>query len=337
MTNKTYLNNGGMGKTLDLDHLRTLVAIAECGGFSKAAVVLHISQPALSQHVRLLERGLKLRLFVKNGRGMKFTEEGERVLAEARQILAVHDEALERLLDPPRQSIVVGSSEHSAEQLLPELIRALRAAFPDAQTRFEIGRSTQLEEAVARGVVDFAVILASRGTEGGREIGRFPLTWWAAPDWEPPVDGETFPLVAFEEPCAMRERALAALATDGYRAVVAGQSATLEGVLAGVRAGLGAAVLPSIGGVPAGLVTRPDLPPVGTVGVHLVARQGLDPAIELTALEAGETFLSQVAHPSSRSGAERSGIAPVGAAPRPVARTGQRDGSSTVGATDDEL
>ena len=327
---QSCMNTRGMGKTLDLDHLRTLVAIVECGGFSKAAAVLHISQPALSQHVRLLERGLKLQLFVRSGRVMKMTLEGERVLGEARQILAVHDEALGRLLAPPRQTIVVGSSEHSAEQLLPELIRALRAAFPDAETRFEIGRSTHPEEAVARGEVDFAVILASRGTDGGREIGRFPLTWWAAPDWEPPTSGEAFPLVGFEEPCAMRERALAALATDGYRATVAGQSATLEGVLAGVRAGLGAAVLPSIGGDPAGVVARPDLPPVGTIGVHLVARQGLDPAIELTALETGESFLARVVRPGVRStGVERASVTRVGQWP-----WGE---SAVVRATDDEL
>jgi DNA-binding transcriptional LysR family regulator len=86
-----------MASSLDLDHLRTLVAISECGGFSKAAAVLHISQPALSQHIRLLERGLKRKLFVKEGRGMRFTVDGELVLAEARQILGVHDQALARL------------------------------------------------------------------------------------------------------------------------------------------------------------------------------------------------------------------------------------------------
>ena len=289
-----------MGTSLDLDHLRTLVAIAECGGFSKAAAALHISQPALSQHVRLLERGLKRKLFVKDGRGMKFTPEGERVLGEARQILAVHDEALERLRVRPAQTIVVGSSEHCAEQLLPELIRALHAAFPDAHTRFEIGRSTQLEDLVGKGIVDFAVILASRGNEGGRELGRFPLTWWASPEWAPPADGDSVPLVAFEEPCALRERAMAALALEGRRVGVAGQSATLEGVLAGVRAGLGVALLPSIGGAPAGLVARKDLPPVGSAGVNLLVRQGLAPEIELTALDAGERFLARATHPVSR-------------------------------------
>lgn len=74
-------SNRHMTNSLDLEHLRTLIAIAECGGFSKAAAVRHISQPALSQHVRLLERGLKRKLFERDGRNMRFTHEGERVLA----------------------------------------------------------------------------------------------------------------------------------------------------------------------------------------------------------------------------------------------------------------
>ena len=154
-----------MATSLDLDHLRTLVAIAECGGFSKAAAALHISQPALSQHVRLLERGLGRKLFEKDGRGMKLTAEGDRVLAEERQILSVHDQALARLDVRAEQTLVVGSTEHAAEQVLPAMIRALSEAFPQVTTRFEIGRSTQLTESVAKGVVDFAIILASRGDD----------------------------------------------------------------------------------------------------------------------------------------------------------------------------
>ncbi len=281
-----------MATTLDLDHLRTLVAITECGGFSKAAAVLHISQPALSQHIRLLERSLKRKLFVKDGRGVKLTEEGERVLAEARQILAVHDQALERLEVRSEQVVVLGSSEHSAEQVLPEMIRVLHAAFPDITTRFEIGRSTQLADAVSKGMVDLAFVLAPQGDEGGREIGRMPLRWYAAPGWEPPAGDEPLPLVAFEEPCGPRERALAALGAEGRRVTVRGQSSTLDGVLAGARAGLGVALLPSIGGDPVGLVARTDLPPVGTAGLNMLTRRGVDPAVELTATEAGEAFFA---------------------------------------------
>lgn len=284
-----------MATHLELDHLRTLVAIADCGGFSKASAVLHISQPALSQHVRLLERDVKRKLFEKDGRGMKLTHDGQRVLVEARTILATHDQALERLKIAHERVVVVGSSEHSADQVLPEMIRALHGAFPDVTTRFEIGRSTALIEAVDKGAVDLAFILASRGNEGGREIARLPLTWFSTPNWSPPPPGEPFPLVAFGEPCALRERAMAALAADGHRVTIAGQSTTLDGVLAGVRAGLGIALLPSISQAPYRLVPRDDLPDVGTAGLNVVTRRGLDPEIEETALHAGRAYFARVA------------------------------------------
>lgn len=222
---------------------------------------------------------------------MRLTADGEQVLGEARQILAAHDQALERLQVRSEQVVVVGSTEHAAEQVLPEMIRALSEAFPDVTTRFEIGRSTQLIESVAKGVVDFVFILASRGDEGGREIGRLPLRWYSAPGFE--LDDEVLSLVAFEEPCALRERALAAIAAEGHRVTVTGQSTSLEGVLAGVRAGLGVALLPSIGGDPAGLVERDELPDVGSAGLNLLPRRGLDPEIELTAIDAAEAFFER--------------------------------------------
>jgi DNA-binding transcriptional LysR family regulator len=285
-----------MTNSLDLEHLRTLIAIAECGGFGKAATVRHISQPALSQHVRLLERSLKRKLFERDGRNMRFTPEGERVLAEARHLVETHDAALRRLDAAADRSLVVGSSEHSAEQLLPEMIRALEAAFPEVTTRFEIGRSTQLAEGVRRGSVDFAFVLDPTGQGSGHLVGTLPLVWYASPGWTPPAPGETWPLVAFEEPCGLRERALSTLAAEGHVVEVRAQSTTLEGVLAGVRAGLGVALLPSAGGRQSGLTVRTDLPDAGTTSLRMVARRGLDAEIEGTALDAGVAFFSERPH-----------------------------------------
>lgn len=285
-----------MTNSLDLEHLRTLIAIAECGGFGKAATVRHISQPALSQHVRLLERTLKRKLFERDGRNMRFTPDGERVLAEGRRIIAAHDAALRRLEAAENRTIVVGSTEHSAEQLLPEMIRALEAAFPGAATRFEIGRSTRLAEAVHRGSVDFAFVLDPSGQGAGHLVGTLPLVWYAAPGWTPPAPGDTWPLVAFEEPCGLRERALSTLAEKGHVVEVRAQSTTLEGVLAGVRAGLGVALIPSAGGRQSGLTVRTDLPDAGTTHLRMVARRGLDDEIERTALDAGVAFYSQRPH-----------------------------------------
>jgi len=285
-----------MTTSLDLEHLRTLIAIAECGGFSKAAAVRHISQPALSQHVRLLERGLKRKLFEKEGRTMRFTHEGERVLAEARRIIGVHDASLHRLEVERDRTIVIGSTEHSAQQILPEMIRAVQAAFPDCATRFEIGRSTQLGEAVGKGVVDFAFVLDPSGHGAGHLVGRLPLIWYAAWGWSPPEPGGTWPLIAFEEPCGLRERALSILTGEGHHVEVAAQSTTLEGVLAGVRAGLGVALLPSAGGRPSGLSVCGDLPDAGTTHLRMVARRGLAAEVEETALAAGVEFFAQRPH-----------------------------------------
>jgi DNA-binding transcriptional LysR family regulator len=85
-----------MAEPLDLVNLRTLVAIADTGGFRRAADALHLSQPTVSQHVRLLERRLKQSLVVKDGRGSRFTEAGEKLVHEARILLAAHEQMLGR-------------------------------------------------------------------------------------------------------------------------------------------------------------------------------------------------------------------------------------------------
>ncbi len=185
---------------------------------------------------------------------------------------------------------MVGSTEHAAEQVLAEMLHALRDAFPDCTTRFEIGRSTQLAESVGKGSVDLAFVLDPRGQGAGTLVAELPLVWYSAPSWPVPADGDAWSLVAFEEPCGLRERALSLLAGEGHRVEVTAQSTTLEGVLAGVRAGLGTALLPSTGGRPSGLVVRDDLPSPGTTSLRMLARRGLDPALEETAAAAGEQF-----------------------------------------------
>lgn len=281
-----------MQSSLDLEHLRTLIAIAECGGFGKAAEARHISQPALSKHVRLLERGLKRKIFEKDGRGMKFTPEGERVLAEARQIILAHDEALDRLKVQRVETLAVGSTEHSAEQVLPQMLRALQHWFPGVTTRFEIARSTSLAESVTRGSVDLAFVLDHDGRGAGHEVGKLPLRWYSTQGWVHPKPGAPRPVVAFEEPCGMRERALRTLSEAGHRAEVVASSTSLEGVLAAVRAGLGLGLLPNAGARPAGLVDRPELPDASTTTLRLIARRGLPKHFEEAALQAGTQFFA---------------------------------------------
>ena len=102
-----------MDETLDIALLRTLIAIDEHGGFGRAAEALHRSQPTVSQHVRVLERRLGHPLVEKDGRGARFTALGERLLIEARRIVAVHDDALERLR-AEADAVASASAHHAA-------------------------------------------------------------------------------------------------------------------------------------------------------------------------------------------------------------------------------
>ncbi|HWH25445.1 MAG TPA: LysR substrate-binding domain-containing protein [Pseudolysinimonas sp.] len=280
-----------MAEPLDIVQLRTFVAIDDCGGFGRAATALHLSQPTVSQHVRALEKRLGEPLVEKAGRGTRFTRAGDRLLVEARRILGVHDDALDRLDIGSGGTLLIGSTETAAEQLLPELLQTLSAAYPDRRTRFHLDRSTALMEAVQRGRVDLAILLAVGPDQQGTQIGTLPLRWYSAPNWTTFGVTETVPLVAYVEPCGMRSLALRELAAVGRMADVVAESTSLEGVLAAARAGLGVAVLPSAGPAPDGLVARSDLPPLGRIAVRLLSRKGLDPGLEKIAAHALEPFI----------------------------------------------
>ena len=287
-----------MAANLDLTQLRTFVAVTECGGQERAAAALHLSQPTVSQHIKLLERRLRQTLTRRNGRRTELTAEGERLLVEARRILAVHDQALERLAAAGPPSVVIGSTETAAEQVLPGLLAVLRDAYPATSVTFRIDRSTQMAEAVSRGAIDLAVLLGLGAEVPGRQVGALPLSWFAAPGWYEPGPGSPIPLVAYVEPCGMRQLAVTELAATGRAIEVVAESTSLEGVLAAARAGLGVAVLPSAGVVPTGLVPVTHLPDLGAIGVFLAARRGLDVDIEAAGLSALETFFARMRRPA---------------------------------------
>jgi DNA-binding transcriptional LysR family regulator len=69
-----------MGSMLDTDQLRSFLAIVDTGSFTRAAERVHKTQSAVSMHIRRLEEQLGCALFVKQGRGARLTEEGERLI-----------------------------------------------------------------------------------------------------------------------------------------------------------------------------------------------------------------------------------------------------------------
>jgi len=263
-----------MAAVLDIIALRSLTAVVDCGGFHRAAEALHISQSAVSQHVRRLEKIIGRPIVARAGRTTRLTADGELLVAEARVLLAAHDQALSRLgvageLD--ERTITVGASEHAADRLLPAVTRALARDFPSAVVRFRIDRGGKLHEAVNLGRIDVAIFLGEPGVDG-QPVGALPLAWFAAPGWELPAADRPVPVVAIDDPCTIRREALRSLALHGRSAVVTVDAAYLAGVLHAARAGVGVALLADLGPAPDGLERLAGLPGVDAHPMHVRGR-----------------------------------------------------------------
>jgi DNA-binding transcriptional LysR family regulator len=263
-----------VNRTLDMAPLRSFVAVADNGGFMRAAVVLHLSQAAISQHVRRLESAVGHPLVERSGRGSKFTKDGEQLLGYARRILALHDDALHSFGMETLETVVIGSTEHAAAQLLPALSVDLEQLLADYEVRLRIDRGTHLREGLAAGRVDLALLLGPLADPRAVRVGELELTWYSAPGWRPPKD-RPLPLVAFDDPCVLRTRALETLAAYGISSTVAAEAPQLAGVQAAVAACAGVALMATLGQIPAGLVPRDDLPRAVPLELSVCSRQGL--------------------------------------------------------------
>jgi DNA-binding transcriptional LysR family regulator len=266
-------------RELGIVPLRSLIAVADAGGFHEAAAGLQLSQSAVSQHIRRLERALGRPVVEPDGRRARLTAAGTALLEEARKIIAVHDEALRRLgavTAAGAEEFVIGTTDHSADHIVPPLVAALSAASPGLDVKFRFDRTTALNEAVDRGIVDLAVFITEASVREGTRVGALPLVWCAAPDWAPPAAGQPWPLVAIEAPCAIRGKALAVLGEHGIRSRVVAEAAYLAGVMNAARAGLGVALLALPGPPPDGLVEIGALPAATPIGLTARIRPGAD-------------------------------------------------------------
>nr|WP_274636168.1 LysR family transcriptional regulator [Microbacterium bovistercoris] len=247
---------------LDITALRSLIAVASLAGVRRAAETLHLSQSAVSAHLRRLEDDLGFPIVFRQGRSIAFTARGEDLLREAYSLVAAHDAALARLRSTDENDIVVASTEHASAPMLEGVAHVLREEFPSRGVRYEFHRTARLREFVHRRAVTVAIGFGDLG-RGVEHVADVPLQWVGSERVSP----HPRRLVVFARPCAIRDRMLS-VATD---TPIERECIDLASLLGAVRAGVGITALPSRAHLAPGLRPLEGLPSLGTVPLTLVA------------------------------------------------------------------
>ncbi|MBX5480566.1 MAG: LysR family transcriptional regulator [Myxococcaceae bacterium] len=142
---------------MDVYQLKTFVAVARAGSITRAAEVVHLSQPAVSAHIKAIEEAFGLTLFERTPRGMALTPEGERLLARAEQMLAAHqalmDEAA-RLKGRVAGTLRIGTVLNSKNDIIGSLLTALAGRFPGIEVVLEHATSNDILSGLRGGRLD---------------------------------------------------------------------------------------------------------------------------------------------------------------------------------------
>jgi LysR family hydrogen peroxide-inducible transcriptional activator len=145
---------------MELSQLRYVLAVADTGNFTRAALRSNIAQPSLSQQIIKLEKELGHKLFHRLGRRAVLTEAGKVFLERSRRILFEIEDATKELGDSPslERKITVGAIPTLAPYLLPGLISQCRQRFPNLQVNIREDFKTTLIRELREGDLDLAIV-----------------------------------------------------------------------------------------------------------------------------------------------------------------------------------
>ncbi|BBG70407.1 transcriptional regulator LrhA [Serratia marcescens] len=229
---------------LDLDLLRTFVAVADLNTFAAAAVAVCRTQSAVSQQMQRLEQLVGKELFARHGRNKLLTEHGIQLLGYARKILRFNDEACTSLMyNNIKGVLTIGASDDTADTILPFLLNRVTAIYPKLAIDVRVKRSTTMVDLLEEGEIDLAVTTADPAGYPHIVLRTSPTLWYCAADYHYQA-GEPIPLVVMDEPSPFRALAIKQLDEAGIPWRIAYVASTLSAVRAACKAGLGVTARP---------------------------------------------------------------------------------------------
>lgn len=240
-----------MRENLDIELLRTLVAIAGTGSFATAASAVHRTQSAVSMQMKRLEEVVDQPLFEKQGRRAVLTSQGQNLLLYARRIVNLQDEALATFRSPDIHGEVrLGVCDDYVMRLMPPILAGFADQFPQVHIRLDSQSSPQLIAATAQGDLDFSLVNIVKSDIEHEKLVSEPLVWVTSARH---LCHEQRPLpIAIESACLWGTWAKQSLDQHGLHYRIAYTTFSFAGISAIVDAGLAVSVM-SRNSVPANL------------------------------------------------------------------------------------
>ncbi|SEC70499.1 DNA-binding transcriptional regulator, LysR family [Streptomyces sp. 3213] len=266
---------------MQFQQLQYFVAVAETRHFTRAADLVHVAQPSLSQQIKALERELGADLFLRARGNITLTDAGEALLPLARRILADADTARHEVLELVQLRsgrVRLGATPSLCTGLLPDVLRAFHDRYPGIRLLIEEGGSHDLVRELARGALDLALVVLPLPTPSPAlttvELLREDLVVVSSPEAPVPGRGRTVRiadlegerLVMFRHGYDLRELTVAACRAEGFEPDFAVEGGEMDAVLGFVRAGLGVAVVPRMVATKSGRGLR--VTPLARPGLH---------------------------------------------------------------------
>lgn len=293
MTIQSDLKKHAHLPSLEIDVLKTFVAIIETGSFSKAAEQVFRSPSAVSMQIKKLETVLDRRLFKRDTRSMEITADGEMLLSYARRILSLNDEIVSHFTVPDMSGTVhLGAAEDYGVRLLPVILQRFAKSHPNIAVDVVMESTHAMQMGLDEGHLDVVMITTSRRqplTPGTKILLEEKLAWVGLKGGSA-YDRKPLPVSLWEKGCAWRDTAVSALDGAGREYRVAYQSAQTQAQRAAILADLAIAPfaasliepplvklgaehnLPELDNYQVRLLASPDIePPAQAVFNHVVA------------------------------------------------------------------
>jgi DNA-binding transcriptional LysR family regulator len=233
-----------MTTPLDLDQLQSFCAIADCGSFTEAARRVHKTQSAVSMQIKRLEERLRQELFLRDGRSVVLTPEGEMLYARARRMLRINAEIIDLFSDEDLAGTIrFGVPDDYAVRLLPLMLSSFQRTHPKILVDVCCQPSRELLAGMRQGRYDIIVFTQGTSHEYG-ELFRTERMFWVASHGGQALSTDPLPLAVGPTTCCWREDAVSALNRVGRDYRIAYTSENAMAISSAVLTDLAVSILP---------------------------------------------------------------------------------------------